>query len=106
MRAAHRRKDQASMADSRFAVPAGHGRAHSTAAMNKDRIRIGVDLGGTKIELVALDRNGREIFRRRVPAPRGDYHATLDAIVALVQEVETALGSAPGAASVGIGTPG
>jgi fructokinase len=69
-------------------------------------IRIGVDLGGTKIEIVALDASGGEAFRRRLAAPRDDYGATLDAIVGLVNEAERALGLAPGAASVGVGTPG
>ena len=39
--------------------------------------RIGIDLGGTKIEALALDRGGREVFRKRVPTPRGDYAATI-----------------------------
>lgn len=42
--------------------------------------RIGIDLGGTKIELVALDDSGREVWRQRVATPQGDYPATLDAI--------------------------
>jgi fructokinase len=68
--------------------------------------RLGIDLGGTKIEIVALDRDGREVLRRRVATPQGDYDATLAAITALVRDVESALGVAPGAASVGLGTPG
>ena len=43
-------------------------------------MRIGVDLGGTKIEALALDPKGREVFRKRVLTPRGDYAATLDAV--------------------------
>jgi fructokinase len=43
-------------------------------------MRIGVDLGGTKIEIAALDAGGEIRFRRRVPTPRGDYEATLAAI--------------------------
>lgn len=66
-------------------------------------MRIGVDLGGTKIELVALDEDGSERFRRRVPTPQGDYQATLRAIVGLVQDAERAIGLR---ASVGVGTPG
>lgn len=66
-------------------------------------IRIGVDLGGTKIELVALDRSGHELLRRRVPTPEGDYRRTLDAIAALVRAAEQELGQR---ATVGIGTPG
>ena len=70
------------------------------------RIRLGIDLGGTKIEIVALDAAGVERFRRRLPTPRGDYEATLDAIAALVRETEAALGVAPGACTLGVGTPG
>src|SRR2546429_3545640 len=61
-------------------------------------MRIGVDLGGTKIEALALDPKGREAFRKRVLTPRGDYAATLEAVVALVKEV--------GPGSVGVGIPG
>ena len=61
-------------------------------------MRIGIDLGGTKIEALALDRAGREIFRKRIPAPCGDYAATIQAVASLVSEV--------GKGSVGIGTPG
>ena len=67
--------------------------------------RLGIDLGGTKIEIIALDGEGRELLRRRVATPRGDYAATLDAIARLVEASESALGS-PGRASIGIGTPG
>jgi fructokinase len=66
-------------------------------------MRIGVDLGGTKIEIVALDGDGSTLVRRRIATPAGDYEATLDAIAALVRAVESGL---PGAATVGIGTPG
>ena len=59
--------------------------------------KIGVDLGGTKIEAIALE-NGREAFRRRVPTPRGDYAKTVEAVCSLVQEA--------GAGTVGIGIPG
>ena len=62
------------------------------------RLRIGVDLGGTKIEAIALDRSGREVFRKRVPTPRGDYAATISAVQSLVQEI--------GEGTVGIGIPG
>ncbi|HUB13849.1 MAG TPA: ROK family protein [Acetobacteraceae bacterium] len=65
--------------------------------------RIGIDLGGTKIEIAALAPDGSEAFRHRVPTPHGDYHGTLDAIAALVREAETQLGSV---ATVGIGIPG
>jgi len=60
-------------------------------------VRIGIDLGGTKIEAIALA-GGREAFRKRIPTPRGDYEATLGAVAALVREA--------GEGSVGIGIPG
>ena len=66
-------------------------------------MRLGVDLGGTKIEILALDATGAERFRRRIPTPRGDYRATLAAIAGLVADAETATGVA---GSVGVGTPG
>ena len=66
-------------------------------AQEKQR-RIGVDLGGTKIEAIVLADDGGEIFRKRVPTPRGDYGATIAAVAALVHEV--------GAGSVGVGIPG
>jgi fructokinase len=65
--------------------------------------RIGIDLGGTKIELIALDGQGVERLRKRVATPQGDYTGTLAAIAELVAWAETELG---GPASVGIGTPG
>ena len=64
--------------------------------------RIGVDLGGTKIEVAALDAAGAVVLRERVPTP-GDYPATLAAIAALVRGAEARLGAQ---ASVGIGIPG
>ncbi|MFN4090099.1 MAG: ROK family protein, partial [Alphaproteobacteria bacterium] len=70
-------------------------------------MRIGVDLGGTKIEAIALARRGDEPFRRRIPTPAGDYRATVAAIAALVAEVEAALtGRHAVADGVGIGIPG
>jgi len=66
-------------------------------------LRLGVDLGGTKIELVALDADGREILRRRVPTPQGDYLATVAAVAALVHAAEVELGHQ---GSIGVGTPG
>jgi fructokinase len=64
--------------------------------------RIGIDLGGTKIEIIALRADGAIALRRRVPTPPG-YDATLAAIATLVRDAEATLG-AP--ASVGVGTPG
>ena len=69
-------------------------------------MRIGIDLGGTKIEVVALDASGMERFRHRVPTPQGDYEDTLDAVARLVHDAEHALGLARGACTVGVGTPG
>ena len=66
-------------------------------------LRIGVDLGGTKIEGIALDGGGRTFARRRVPTPAGDYDATVFAVRDLVLRLEAEAG---GSASVGVGTPG
>lgn len=66
-------------------------------------MRIGIDLGGTKIELLVLDPSGREALRRRVPTPHGDYAATLAAVQTLVAAAERELGAR---ATVGVGIPG
>ena len=66
-------------------------------------IRFGIDLGGTKTEIVALAPDGRELLRRRVVTPRDNYRATLDALTRLVTDAERELG---GNGSVGLGTPG
>jgi hypothetical protein len=66
-------------------------------------MRIGIDLGGTKIEAIALDHNGHELHRRRVPTPQGDYAATLAAIQGLVETMETLTGQT---GTVGVGIPG
>ncbi len=66
-------------------------------------LRLGVDLGGTKIEIIALADDGRELLRRRVATPKEDYEATLAAIATLVREAEAELGAT---GSVGVGTPG
>lgn len=65
--------------------------------------RIGVDLGGTKIEAVALAADGHVAVRRRVPTPRHDYRQTLEAIQALVLQIEAEICER---ATVGIGMPG
>jgi fructokinase len=65
-------------------------------------IRIGVDLGGTKIEALALDEGGHERGRVRIATPRHDYDGTIAAIVELVRQLE----QPHGAASVGVGIPG
>jgi fructokinase len=66
-------------------------------------LAIGVDLGGTKIEVVALDAGGHELLRRRRPTPPADYEATLDAIAGLVREVE---GELVARGTIGVGHPG
>jgi fructokinase len=68
------------------------------------RLRLGIDLGGTKTEIVALDRDGRERLRRRRPTPAADgYEAILATVCELVTEAERELGAQ---GTVGIGTPG
>ena len=66
-------------------------------------MRIGIDLGGTKIEGVALGDEGRELVRQRVATPRDSYDGTLAAIAGLVQDLEARLGAT---GSVGVGIPG
>ena len=66
-------------------------------------LRIGVDLGGTKIEVIALTEGGCELVRQRVPTPAGDYVATLRTVAELVRTIEHGLGEP---SSVGIGMPG
>jgi fructokinase len=66
-------------------------------------MRIGIDLGGTKIEGIGLSTEGRELCRTRVPTPRGNYEATLEAIVAMVRAIERTTGEH---GTVGVGMPG
>jgi len=66
-------------------------------------LRLGIDLGGSKIEIIALDANGRELRRMRIDTPRGDYAGTLQAIEGLVQGLERELGER---GTIGVGTPG
>lgn len=66
-------------------------------------MRIGIDLGGTKIEAIALDQAGNVILRERIAAPRGDYSATLSAIAGLVESIEQRLNRT---GTVGVGMPG
>jgi fructokinase len=68
-----------------------------------DPIRIGVDLGGTKIEFVALDRDGAKLHHHRTSTPRHDYERTVLAIADGVRAIENKLGRS---ASVGVGIPG
>jgi fructokinase len=55
---------------------------------NANRIRIGVDLGGTKIEALAIDQEGIELCRHRVATPRFDYEATVRAVAEEVRRIE------------------
>ena len=68
-------------------------------------MRIGIDLGGTKIEGIVISNDGEERSRIRVPTPHGDYRATLQAISDLVKEI-TKISKAPSTTPVGIGIPG
>ena len=75
-----------------------------------DRARIGIDLGGTKIEAVLLGARGEVLERRRIASPRGNYEATLDAVAELVSGLEAAFAASNAGgsarASVGVGIPG
>jgi fructokinase len=65
--------------------------------------RFGIDLGGSKIELAALDRAGRTLHARRIETPAGDYEATVEAVASLIEAAERELGAA---GTVGVATPG
>jgi fructokinase len=67
-------------------------------------LRIGIDLGGTKIEGLVLDQAGGELVRRRISTPRGDYAAIIRAIAGFVKELEADVGGRAG--RVGVGIPG
>ena len=75
----------------------------SIAQEKQEHIRIGVDLGGTKIEFVALERDGRELHRHRIATPRFDYKGTVLAVAHAAEGIEKELGRS---ATVGIGIPG
>lgn len=66
-------------------------------------MRIGIDLGGSKIEIIALGEDGAVLLRERVATPQGDYLATVGAVAALVAGAEYRLGAC---GSVGVGIPG
>src|SRR5262245_35122854 len=66
-------------------------------------IRIGIDLGGTKTEIIALGPAGETLLRRREATPASDYAATVQLVARLVREAAEKLG---GTASIGIGAPG
>jgi fructokinase len=71
--------------------------------MKNREMRIGIDLGGTKIEALAIDNQGVELARSRIDTPRDDYNATIEAMVGLVRHLETETG---GTGTVGAGVPG
>jgi fructokinase len=66
-------------------------------------VRIGIDLGGSKIEGIAIDQNGATLVRRRIATPRNDYRATLHAVAGLVAVLEREAGAS---GTVGVGMPG
>ncbi|SDF27513.1 ROK family protein [Terriglobus roseus] len=66
-------------------------------------MRIGVDLGGTKIEGRAFDNKGQELDRLRVPTPREDYDGTVATIIEVAKSLETRLGQQ---GTLGVGIPG
>jgi len=75
----------------------------SSGSSPDNLVRIGIDLGGTKIAFVALERDGHELHRHRVPTPRQDYDGTIRAIKEGVEKIEAELGRS---GTVGIGIPG
>lgn len=66
-------------------------------------MRIGIDLGGTKIEGIVMAAGGKELLRRRIDTPAGDYRATIAAVGSLVRSLESEIGQG---CSVGVGIPG
>jgi len=66
-------------------------------------MRLGIDLGGTKIAVAVLDEGGETALARRIDTPRGQYEATLDSIADLIAAAERELGER---CSIGVGTPG
>lgn len=66
-------------------------------------MKVGIDLGGTKIEIALLGLDHQILFRERIETPQGDYKKTVEAIVTLVQETEELYGPFD---QVGIGIPG
>jgi len=71
---------------------------------NEERpVRIGIDLGGTKTEVIALGEQGEQLFRHRLPTPRDDYRQTIETIASLVEMAEKATGQT---GTVGMGIPG
>ena len=65
-------------------------------------MRIGIDLGGTKTEVIALSDQGEPLFRHRLPTPAGDYRQTIETVASLVEMAEQVTGQR---GTVGIGIP-
>ncbi len=80
------------------------GEVSAATRADTPQFRLGIDLGGTKIEVAALDAAGVFVMRQRVPTPQGDYRATLDAIAQLVAAAELQLGAQ--SLPLGVGIPG
>src|SRR5437588_8517728 len=74
-----------------------------TTQGKQEHIRIGVDLGGTKSEFVALEGDGREVHRHRIATPRFDYEGTVRAVARAAEGIEKELGRS---ATIGMGIPG
>ena len=66
-------------------------------------IRIGVDFGGTKLEVIALAADGRELYRKRPATPAGDYEGQIARVAELVAELERVVGAT---GTIGVGIPG
>lgn len=72
--------------------------------MAQPNIRLGIDFGGTKTEIIALEAsNGKELFRKRIPTARGDYQQTMQSFKHLIEEAESQLGAK---GTIGVGMPG
>jgi len=67
--------------------------------------RLGIDLGGTKIEAALLDRDNNICWRKRIPTPRNDYEQTIAAIISLIHDVRHEVPESLGC-TVGMGIPG
>jgi len=76
--------------------------------MRPKALRIGIDLGGTKIEGILLDEDGHQVERTRVPTPQGDYQATVQAIASLVRYLDACASGMDNAPipTVGVAIPG
>src|SRR5690606_26233318 len=94
--------DRAPSPPSRALCAGPPGLSNTAGRGQSGAMRVGIDLGGTKIEIIALDPDGTERFRQRVPTP-GDYQGVIDAIRSLVDAAEQDVGER---GSVGVGMPG